>query len=199
MEIVGSEGDRYHTTPAFCEGPAWLNRGRRTRACKGAIRAAVGMCSHQLAVELLRLAQELGQPAAALTVIDEPEPVPAPAPSEIVAVELPGWAVFALCGPITIKQKKLGAEDVSILISPGDGIVSLSSGAYHCTVPANPVTGALVVLEADAFAQLWDAVRGAAMETETVSFTIAVREDATGTFTLAGGRIRSVVPSMTML
>jgi hypothetical protein len=204
VAITGSKGDHYRVTPGFCEGSTWLNAGRRTKACKGSIRAAVGMCSHQLTIELLRLAQYLDHPIAALTVVDDPTPEPASepapaAPSEILAVELPGWAVFALCGPITVKQKKAEAEDVEILISPYDGAVSFASGTYNCTVPATPSANAIVVLGANAFQQLWDAVRVSAMDAESIAFTLVVNEDASGTLTLAGGRVQATVPSMTML
>jgi hypothetical protein len=204
--IIGSTGDRYHTTPAFCAGPVWLSRGKPKRACKGSLRAAVGMCVHQLAVELLRLAQELDPPLAILTVADAtathatdavlaPAPTAAPALTEIAAVSLPGWAVFALCGAITIKQKQAVAEEVQLLLSPNDGLISISSGAYTCSVPAEPDAGAVVVLNPEGFEALWGAVRPAAMATEAVRLTVAVADDYTGTLTAAGGDLQVVVPS----
>jgi hypothetical protein len=206
VTIIGSTGDRYRTTPAFCAGPVWLSRGKPNRACKGSLRAAVGMCVHQLAVELLRLAQELDPPRVMITLADEsaiqeidaalaPTSAAAPMLSEIAAVTLPGWAVFALCGAITIKQKQAVAEEVQLLLSPDDGLISISSGAYTCSVPAEPDARAVVVLNPESFEALWGAVHPAAMATKAVRLTVAVADDYTGTLTAAGGNLHVVVPS----
>lgn len=45
--IIGSHGDPYRVTPAFCAGSTWTAKGGRTSTiCKGMARAKVGMCTH---------------------------------------------------------------------------------------------------------------------------------------------------------
>jgi hypothetical protein len=182
VEIVGSRGDHYRVTPAFCQGMAWSKQnGQRTTICKGSLRAAVGMCAHQLAVEYLRLAQLLEGPAQACVPTDDATLTL----GEIAHAELPGSELFAILGRIRVKQRKIAEEDVELLLSMNDQLVSVNSGGpYGATSPATVERGALCTLEAAEFADLWSAISGDVAK-DALSLTLAIQTDRSGIGLLA--------------
>ena len=193
VEIHSDSGTVYRTRPDFCEGASRTDkRGRRTTICQGFGRAAVG-CYHLIAVELLRLAQELDPPVAVLTVADDPAPVPL---TEIACLALPGFALMALCGCIRIAQTKAsgGDEDVVLVLNPEYRTLTLSSGDYSATAPAEPTSGAYIALPSAAFSALWAGIRPLAMETDSVTLTVAIDATNTGLLTASGGALCVAVP-----
>ena len=196
VEVIGSQGDLYKVTPAFCEGSAWSNKkGRVSKACRGATRAAVGMCTHQIAIEYLRLAQELDPPVRALTDAD-PAPTTAAAPAaastpglvEIASAELVGWDVYAMLGRLRIKQRR-EPGDVDIFFSADDGMLTLSSGAYGATGPATIAGSAYASLSPDEFEELWSGIGDGAKDIPTLTLTVQVDGQNDGMLTVQGGAI----------
>ncbi|PDW03756.1 hypothetical protein [Candidatus Viridilinea mediisalina] len=185
VALLGSEGDRYRTTPAFCEGPAWVSRGRKMTVCKGSLNARVGMCNHQLAVELLRLAQQLDHPLTPVFATD-------PAPTALVA--LPGWAIFALWGPITIAQRKGADAPESVELLMEESYLSLTGGGFATTTTCE-LSGAhtLIAIPVEGFQKLWEAIRPHAMETPTLTLAVEISDDTTGILKLQGGPFDHVV------
>lgn len=199
--IRNEEGQVYRTTPAFCEGPPWYNPRSRTntKACKGEMKANVSMCKHQIAIEYLRLAQELDPPILALTDADAaPAEVLAdvPALTQIATVDLPGFAFFSLLGCINVKQKKVAAEQVDILISGGENFVCVSSGLYNAQAPVIPQGGAYLSMEPEAFDELWKAICAEGMKTEVLTLSVAIDEEQAGTLTVSGGSINVSIAIM---
>lgn len=178
VTIIGSTGTHYRVTPAFCEGASWTSRsGSKSTMCKGSLRAAVGMCTHQLAVEYLRLAQVLDPIPMALVPTDT---VPPLAQAEILGSEL-----FAILGRIRVKQRKVADEDVDLLLSAEDQLITVQSGdGYGATSPAEVPQGALCTLSPAAFADLWSVISGDAAK-DALSLTLCIQTDATGTGLLA--------------
>jgi hypothetical protein len=182
VDVVGSSGDRYQVTPEFCQGSAWSGKGgKRSTICKGSMRAAVGMCTHQLAIEYLRLAQALTTPTLALVPSDDP----APALDEIARAEILGSELFAILGRIRVKQRKVAEEDVELLLSTTDQIVTVNSGGpYGATSPATVASGAICTLAPAEFADLWSAISGESAK-EALSLTLAIQTDPSGVGLLA--------------
>ncbi len=190
VEVVGSQGDLYKVTPAFCEGSAWSNKkGRVSKACRGATRAAVGMCTHQLAIEYLRLAQELDPPVRALTDAD-PAPTAAahPALVEIARGELVGWDVYAMLGRLRIKQRR-EPGDVDLFFSADDQMITIGSGAHSATGPATITGGAYVSLSPEEFEELWIGVEATAKDIPVMTLTVQVDGQNDGMLTVQGGAI----------
>gem|GEM_PF-6757479 len=192
VEIHSDSGTVYRTRPDFCEGASRTDkRGRRTTICQGFGRAAVG-CYHLIAVELLRLAQELDPPVAVLTVADDP----APTLTEIACLCIPGFALMALCGCIRIAQTKASGDDadVVLVLNPAYRTLTLSSGDYSATAPAEPLCGAYIAIPPAAFSALWAAIRPLAMETDSITLTVAIDSTNTGLLTASGGALCVAVP-----
>jgi hypothetical protein len=181
VEVVGSES-RYRVTPEFCQGSSWSAKGGKASSiCKGSMRAASGMCKHQLAVEYLRLAQELDAPVLALVPTDDPTP----ALANIARAEILGPELFAILGRIRVKQRKVAEEDVELLLSAEDQILTVSSGGpYGATSPATVASGAICTLAPAEFADLWSAISGDSAK-EALSLTLAIQTDPSGVGLLA--------------
>jgi hypothetical protein len=182
VEVIGSQESRYRVTPEFCQGSSWSAKGgKASNICKGAMRAASGMCKHQLAVEYLRLAQALTTPVLALVPTDDP----APALDEIARAEILGPELFAILGRIRVKQRKVAEEDVEVLLSTTDQIVTVNSGGpYGATSPATVASGAICTLAPAEFADLWSAISGDTAK-EALSLTLAIQTDSSGVGLLA--------------
>lgn len=183
VEIVGSHGDRYRTSPEFCEGSEWSNRGRKTKVCKGSMRAAVGMCTHQLAIEMLRLAQQYTEVSTT-----EADPT--------ALVTLPGWAVFALWGPLNVVHRKAAdapSDAVELLV---EECLSLSSGGFTTTTTTCAITGVptLITIPSAGFHDLWASLRPVALDIPTLSLAVHLLPDTTGTLTVHGGSFHETVP-----
>ncbi|MBX0331420.1 hypothetical protein K2Z83_27590 [Oscillochloris sp. ZM17-4] len=185
--IIGSEGDRYRVTPEFCQGFSWSSKGgKASTICKGSMRATSGMCKHQMAVEYLRLAQELEAPQLALVPTDDPSPAIAEedALTEIARAEIFGPELFAILGRIRVKQRKVAEGDVDLLLSADDQLVAANSGVYGATTPATIVSGAICSLTAAEFADLWSAINSDAAR-DALSLTMAIQTDSSGSGLLA--------------
>lgn len=179
--IIHSEsGSTYRVRPDFCEGPQRISRGKPTTICPGFSRGAVG-CYHQLAAEMLRLAQVLDSVAQ-----DTPRPL----------LELPGFAVLALFGAVSIVQRQLPTEgDITLNLSAYDGTASLAYGSYNVTVPAALEESWMFNLSPEGFQTLWQAVRPHAMTVDQLALTATLNSDTfSGTLALMGGTITVSVP-----
>lgn len=182
--VLGSTGTPYRVTPACCQGAAWTTKGgQHATICKGSLRAAVGMCSHQLAIEYLRLAQALDDSPPTAVPTDD-----APALVTIAHAEITGAELFAILGRIRVKQRKVAEEDVELLLSAADQLVSVTSGGpYGATSPATVPEGALCILAAAEFADLWSAITSdTARDAIALTLTVQVAPDGAGLLVVTG-------------
>lgn len=190
VEIVGESGSVYRTRPDFCEGAPRATRRGSTTICQGFSRAAVG-CYHLIAVELLRLAQELDPPAAALTVA---EAAPAPALREIGRAEVDGYALFAVLGHLRVIQTRAQVESVDLSLTPGSRSLCLAIGEHSGVAPATVTGGAYAAIGAAEFGALWQAIRPVGMELGRAEISIAISEGFVGELRLAGEGLDVAVP-----
>ncbi|NJO81910.1 MAG: hypothetical protein HC828_03405 [Blastochloris sp.] len=178
VEIRGNSG-RYHTRPDWCESTTSTNAWSKT-ACPGQMAGRIG-CYHQIAVELLRLAQVCDAPA----LLDTLEPQ--------IRLDLPGFAALAMFGAISIVQKQEPTDEVEIMLDAMSDTISLVAGPYNTSAPANPAASWLLSLSQQSFADLWAALRPDALHAGTLALQVALT-DHTGTLTLTGGAINIAVP-----
>jgi hypothetical protein len=176
--IIHSEsGCTYRVRPDFCEGPQRISRGKPTTICPGFSRGTVG-CYHQLAAEMLRLAQVFAS-------VDHEAPTP--------IFELPGFAALALFGAVSIALKHAQEDDISLSVSAEYGNVSLAYGPYTVTVPAVIEGDWLFNITPQSFQAAWQSIKPHALNAERLAILTDMQGD-TGMLTFAGGAINVSVP-----
>lgn len=178
--LHSASGATYHTRPDFCAGPPRGAGRRETTICPGFSRGAIG-CYHQLAVELLRLAQIHASPADAQ------------ATTPLTLLELPGFAALALFGAISIVQRNTASDTIDIAFDAASETLAVAAGGYHATAPAIPAASWYLTLSPTAFGTLWSALKPVALQTEQIAFQLA-HAGETGTLTLTGGALTVAVP-----
>jgi hypothetical protein len=159
--ITGSRGDRYTVTDDLCSGPVWYSKGKPATICRGTLNAQSSVCYHQIARELLRLAQVLYRTAQD----DTP-----PGPTVTTVVMLSGTHLLALFGFAKVAGSH---QPLTMLVGTNSLSLEVSEGEF-ASVPAERETEETVVLNLapTAFAALWAIVRPYGKEAGAVKLVV---------------------------